>query len=69
MVIQKVAMLAYYLRITSCGPRVEHEYVKQQWKQTKNTILGCPKENMTDKSVEVRYHEDRLLPELCAVPG
>lgn len=53
MAIQKVAMLAQ-LPESHCGPQVEHKYVKQQWKQ--NAGLGCPKENMTDKS-EVRYHE------------
>lgn len=35
---------------------VEYECAEQKF--FKNAILGCAKETMTDKSVEIIYHED-----------
>ena len=41
----------------------------QNSNENKNAILGCAKENTTDRSVVVLYHEDCLLPKLFAIPG
>lgn len=41
----------------------------QNRSENKNALLGCANEDMTDKSVEIIYHEVCLLPELHEVPA
>lgn len=41
----------------------------QNSKENKTAISGCAKENTTDSSVVLLYHEDCLLPKLFATPG